>query len=217
MVLRFTCQNCKRSGALTSSKESPFIHAPWFIDDNGWQHNSIYCRACGAVHDVVASLLGIFKLVIGRLPLKVATTLDIEAIKKLTIINNPGVPNLRSLNPYILAAMKEDGRIGDDDLKREPSLDFLLQCLKDENRLIKREAIVALRRFQDKRAVEPLIEALKDKSWEVRIDAAITLGELGDSRAVEPLNELIIRDVYKPAIKREAMLALEKIEKRRLK
>ncbi len=213
MKLGFTCKNCKKSGLAELSRETPFVHAPWYIDYNGIQHNCIYCRSCGAVHDTVVSLLGAIKLRFRRVPSKVVTLLEASEIKKLTIINNPNFPNLHSVNPYIITAMKEDGRLTDADLAKEPTVDFLLECLADNNTIVKREAISALERFRDKRAVDPLIEALKDKNWDVRRNAAITLGELGDTKAIEPLIELLARETWKPLVKNEAMTALDKIEK----
>jgi len=213
MKLRFTCKSCKRSGLAELSGETPFVHAPWYIDYKGLQHNAIYCRSCGAVHDTIASILGVIKLQFGRTPSKVVALLESPAIKRLTVINSPSIPNLHSINPYIITAMKEDGRLEDNDLTKEPTADFLLECLSDANPIVRREAIAALRGFKDKRAVEPLLEALKDSHWDIRMNAAITLGELGDARAAGPLTDLVVREMRRPHIQREAMIALEKIEK----
>ena len=49
------------------------------------------------------------------------------------------------------------------------------------------EAVEALSKIGDTRAVEPLIAALKDGHMDVRGAAAKALGKIGDARAVEPL------------------------------
>ena len=213
MKLKFTCKNCKASGLAELSGETPFVHAPWYMDYRGLQHNCIYCRSCGAVHDTVMSLLGVIKMQFRRIPSKVVALFKTQSIKRLTVIKNPNIPDLRSLNPVIITAMKEDGRLKDDDLTKEPTADFLIECLSDDNPIVKREAIIALKGFSDKRAVEPLIEALKDTRWDVRMNAAITLGHLGDTKATEPLSELVVKEMRRPLVQREAMIALEKIQK----
>ena len=53
--------------------------------------------------------------------------------------------------------------IDDETLIEEPTEDFLIECLKDENFIIRKEAIIALRRFKGKKGINPLIEALNDK------------------------------------------------------
>ncbi len=94
----------------------------------------------------------------------------------------------------------------------EPTIDFLLECLTDKNYIIRKEAIIALRRFKDKQTVEPLIKALKDKHWDVRRNAAITLGETGNIKALEPLNKLLERELWEHLVREEAKIAINKIK-----
>jgi len=169
------------------------------------------------VHDTIGSAFGVggIKLLFGRVPSKVVAVYEIPAFKKLTRINNPDFPSLRSMNPYILNAMEEDGRLTpdeDEDLTEEPTVDFLLECLTDDNFIVRRETIIALREFRDRQAVDPLIEALKDKNWDVRRNAAITLGEIGDSKAIGPLNELLRTKTWERLVRKEATIALKKLE-----
>ena len=52
---------------------------------------------------------------------------------------------------------------------------------------VRKNAVEALGKIGDNRAVEPLIAALNDSDSDVREYAADALGEIGDKRAVEPL------------------------------
>jgi hypothetical protein len=211
--MKFTCKICKRTGDVACSRELPFLHCSWYTDYKGLVHGCLYCRACGAIHDTIGPLLGVIKLLFGRMPSKVITTCEFITIKKLTRINNPDFPSLRSMNPYVLEAMEEDGRLTDDeDLTEEPTIDFLLGCLTDNNFIVRREAIIAIRRLKDKRAVNPLIEALKDKNWDVRRNAAICLGDMGDNMAIEPLKELLVQEKWEHLVRKEATIALRKLE-----
>ena len=165
------------------------------------------------MHDTTGPLLGVIKMLFGRVPSKVLGVYEFSEFKKITKINNPDFSGLRSMNPLIIALMIEDGRLTEDeDLTEEPTVDFLLECLTDNNFIVRREAIIALRRFKDKRAVAPLIEALKDEHWDVRRNAAITLGEIGDSKAIEPLSELLRTEIREHLVRKEAKIALEKLK-----
>ena len=211
MGLKFTCRSCRKTGFadLTSMREfADFAHAPWYESQRGLLHNCIYCRSCGAVHDTIGSLLGPVKLLFRRIPSNVQATYEFSEFKKLFKMHNI------SLHPIIIEAMIDDGRLTDTELvDEEPPVDFLLECLKDKNWHVRREAAVALSRFpDDKRVVDALIGALKDKNWQVRRDAAITLGEIGDSKAVEPLRELLRTETWEHLVRKEAKIALEKLE-----
>lgn len=214
MKNKFTCKKCAQTGESACSKEFPFLHCSWYRDYKGLIHGCLYCRSCGAVHDTIGSLLGPIQLLFGRMPSKVVAVYEISAFKKLTRINNPDFPSLRSMNPFILTAMEEDGRLTEDEdlVEEEPAVDFLLECLTDNNFIVRREAIISLRGFRDKRAVDPLIAALKDENWDVRRNAAITLGDIGDSKAIGPLNELLITERWEHLVRKEAAIALEKLE-----
>lgn len=68
------------------------------------------------------------------------------------------------------------------------------------------DAVKALNRLRDPRAVEPLIESLADIAPVVRRKATETLGQMGDRRAVEPIMRAL-KDVDKD-VKRLAAEAL---------
>jgi len=120
------------------------------------------------------------------------------------------------MNPYIFNAMEEDGRLTpdedkDEDLTEEPTVDFLLECLTDNNFIVRKEAIIALGRYDGNKVVDALIEMLKDKNWEAKKNAALTLGDLGDDRAIKPLEELIT-GTWDPLVIDAATKALKKLK-----
>jgi len=150
------------------------------------------------------------------MPSKIIGVYEFSEFKKLTKINNPDFSGLRSMNPYIINSMIEDGRLTEDDLIEEPTIDFLLECLTSKDFIVRREAIIALRRFKDKQLVGPVIKALKDKHWDVRRNAAITLGETGDSKAIEPLRELLETETWEHLVRKETKIALEKLKNKKV-
>jgi HEAT repeat protein len=205
MKLKFSCKVCKERG--------PFVYDYWYTDDRGLDHGLLYCRSCGAVHESMGSSLGVIKLLMGRFPSEVVAVYDFASFQKLLKINNPDFITLAALPGATVAAMKADGRLLDEDLPEgRPEIDFLLECLADPDPIVRREAIVALGRMQEKRVVEPLIESLKDENWDVRRSAAIALGEIGDRKAKEPLNELLNTETRDYSVREEVATALQKLE-----
>ena len=67
----------------------------------------------------------------------------------------------------------------------------LCEALKDPSLDVRIQAAEALRRLEDKTAVQPLILALKDDHWQMRAAAAEALGDLEDKSAVPGLIELL--------------------------
>jgi HEAT repeat protein len=63
----------------------------------------------------------------------------------------------------------------------------LIAALEDSDSGVRSDAVWALGRLGDPRAVEPLIAALREGGFGMGLDAARALGRLGDRRAVEPL------------------------------
>lgn len=216
MINKFTCKKCGQTGGSACSKGLSFLHCSWYKDYKGLIHGCLYCRSCGAVYDTVGSPLSLIKLLFGRMPSKVLCVYEFSEFKKITKINNPDFSGLRSMNPFIVNTMIEDGRLTEEDnLIEEPTIDFLLECLDDKNFIIRREAVIALRRFKGKQVVDPVIKALKDKHRDVRRNAAIALGEIGDHRAIEPLRELLRTETWEYLVRKEAGMALEKLENKR--
>lgn len=75
-------------------------------------------------------------------------------------------------------------------LGNEKAIDPLIATLKDNNKLVRREASTSLTRMGDN-AVDPLINTLNDADWRVRGAAAWALGSIGNKKAIEPLNNLL--------------------------
>jgi hypothetical protein len=55
-------------------------------------------------------------MLFSRMPSKVVAVYEFSELKEITKMNDPEFLGLRSMNPFILAAMQEDGRLaGDED------------------------------------------------------------------------------------------------------
>lgn len=96
----------------------------------------------------------------------------------------------------------------------KPSVEPLIQALKDKySSDVQENAVEALGKIGDARAVKPLIQVLrKDKDSDMRRKAAWALGEIGDARVIKPLIQALKKDKdwYVP---QWAAWALEKIGK----
>ena len=97
------------------------------------------------------------------------------------------------------------GAIGD-----EKAIPALIATLKDNNKLVRREASTALSHMGEP-AVDPLIETLGDEDWRVRGAAAWALGNLGDEKAIPALEELL--DDESGFVKQGAQSAIASIKK----
>lgn len=92
----------------------------------------------------------------------------------------------------------------------EKAIPSLIETLKDNNKLVRREASTALSRMGAP-AVDPLIETLADDDWRVRGTAAWALGNLGDKKAIPELEKLL--DDESAFVKAGAKSAIESIQK----
>ena len=63
----------------------------------------------------------------------------------------------------------------------------LVDALKDENYLVRLEAIEWLYRIGDEKTIQPLIEALKDSNSKIRKLAILTLIYIGSEEIIQPL------------------------------
>lgn len=89
-----------------------------------------------------------------------------------------------------------------DHLEEEKDVEGLIEALKHEDYLIRKDAAIALKRVGDRRAVKPLIESLRYEKWQddytvliaVRENSAEALGNIGDHRAVDPLIWALFED-----------------------
>ena len=68
------------------------------------------------------------------------------------------------------------------------AVEALVAALKDESRLVRFDAVVALGRIKDSRALVPLTGLLRNGVEDTdRVAAAMALGLLGDKQAAQPL------------------------------
>ena len=86
----------------------------------------------------------------------------------------------------------------------------LVATLKDNNKLVRREASTSLSRMGQP-AVDPLIETLEDEDWRVRGAAAWALGNIGDEKAIPALEKLL--DDESGFVKQGAQSAIKSINK----
>ncbi|MEM7127010.1 MAG: HEAT repeat domain-containing protein [Chloroflexota bacterium] len=88
----------------------------------------------------------------------------------------------------------------------------LIFALKNNNSVLRQEAVMVLGRLRHKRAVEPLILALKDDESDVCKSAAKALGLLRDKRAIWPLIELILDPNCDVEVAASAEVSIAKFE-----
>lgn len=93
--------------------------------------------------------------------------------------------NKKSHKKVKICSAKILGSIGD-----AKAIDPLIATLKDNNKLVRREASTALTHMGDQ-AVDPLLNILSDDDWRVRGAAAWALGSIGNKKAIKPLNNLL--------------------------
>ena len=140
---------------------------------------------------MIGSSLGIMKRIFGKSPCKIVATYDISVFKKLTRINNPNFPGFRSMNLCIISAMKEDGRLTENEnLAEESTIDSLSEYLKDENYIVRREAVIALEKFkEDRRVIDLIMKSLEDKHQDVKRNAAVILSKLKSEEEISSLEK----------------------------
>lgn len=102
-----------------------------------------------------------------------------ESFDKLIEALNSKKKNIR-LNATKVLGMNGDSK----------AIGPLIDTLKDNNKLVRREASTALSRMGNE-AVDPLINILAADDWRVRGAAAWVLGSLKDEKAIKPLEKLL--------------------------
>lgn len=99
----------------------------------------------------------------------------------------------------------------------EPTVESLIQDLKDDDNNVRSHAIYSLGQIGDEKAVEPLIQVMDDENEriDVRNHAICVLGEIGDRRAVEPLIQVLKNKEEETSVRMGATRALAEIGDRR--
>ncbi len=72
----------------------------------------------------------------------------------------------------------------------QPAVEQLLECLKNSDEVIRKQAILALGEIKDSSTVDSLIERLQDPDWFIRLSAASALEKIGDPRGREAIKPL---------------------------
>lgn len=73
----------------------------------------------------------------------------------------------------------------------EPAVEKLIAALTDKDENVRKQAVIALGRIQNPKALDPLIAMLKDRDWFTRLTAAAALEKLGDERGREAIKPLL--------------------------
>ena len=63
MKFKFTCRICGKRGSQENTSITPFVFAYRYAD-SGLEHDCLYHRTCGAVHDTVGTVLGGLKAIL---------------------------------------------------------------------------------------------------------------------------------------------------------
>ncbi len=87
----------------------------------------------------------------------------------------------------------------------------LIECLRDESKIVRKSAAYSLGIIRDPLAVEPLIGLLLDDSSRVRKEACASLGKIGDYRAIIPLENLLESETKQKNL-RTIQIALHKLK-----
>lgn len=96
-------------------------------------------------------------------------------------------------------------------LRKRLAVAPLLRVLKDEDCVIRQEAVKALGFSESYRACVPVARVLDDTVKEVRMDAALTLGLLRDKRAVKPLINVLEDNDEDAYVRARALISLNRL------
>ena len=91
----------------------------------------------------------------------------------------------------------------------EKDYDLLVNYLKDENSLVRAEAVLGLGRIECHRATKDLLDILKDTDEKVRSNACWALGKLSDEKVVEPLCRML--QDKNPSVRKSVKVSLEQL------
>lgn len=72
----------------------------------------------------------------------------------------------------------------------QPAVGRLLECLKNQDDVIRKQAILALGEIKDSSSVDSLIERLQDPDWFIRLSSAAALEKIGDPRGRDAIKTM---------------------------
>ena len=128
-------------------------------------------------------------------------------VRKYAIAALGKIRDERVLDPLILQLRNDEFK--DDAIDAlaalgEPSVEKLIETLRDKDENVRKRAVRALGKIKGNGAIEPLIEMVGDKDWETRLLAAAALESIGDERG---------REAIKPLLKDPDMVVKMRVER----
>jgi HEAT repeat protein len=112
----------------------------------------------------------------------------------MDLVENSGSQRVKGLSERVLAdnLNDKDQRLhAVEILERYGDAEKLIQALANPREDVHREAIIALGRLRDERAIDPLIPFLSSPRAAMRRNAVIALGSIGGQGVVKPLIEML--------------------------
>jgi len=128
-------------------------------------------------------------------------------VRKYAIAALGKIRDERVLDPLILQLRNDEFK--DDAIDAlaalgEPSIEKLIETLRDKDENVRKRAVRALGKIKGNGAIDPLIAMVGDKDWETRLLAAAALESIGDERG---------RDAIKPLLKDPDMVVKMRVER----
>ena len=128
-------------------------------------------------------------------------------VRKYAIAALGKIRDERVLDPLILQLRNDEFK--DDAIDAlaalgEPSVEKLIETLRDKDENVRKRAVRALGKIKGNGAIDPLIEMVGDKDWETRLLAAAALESIGDERG---------REAIKPLLKDPDMVVKMRVER----
>jgi HEAT repeat protein len=168
----------------------PLCHA---LRDGDWQVREVAIEGLGQIGSPAVELL-----------IKLLRDWD---VRKYALAALGKIRDERVLDPLMLQLKSDEFK--DDALNAlvelgEPALPRLVTALKDRDETVRKQAVLALGRIKDAKAIDPLIDMLADSDWFTRLTSAAALEAIGDDRG---------REAIKPLMKDPDMVVRMRVER----
>ena len=168
----------------------PLCHA---LRDGDWQVREVAIEGIGQIGSPAVELL-----------IKLLRDWD---VRKYALAALGKIRDERVLDPLMLQLKNDEFK--DDALNAlvelgEPALPRLVTALKDKDEMVRKQAVLALGRIKDAKAIDPLIDMLADGDWFTRLTSAAALEAIGDDRG---------REAIKPLMKDPDMVVRMRVER----
>jgi len=121
--------------------------------------------------------------------------LSLEPTAKILASNTKWIDNAgKSASDLLIESLKVTNPIIQSDIVKilvqlkSQSYDILVKALQNENSMVRRQAVIALGKIGDDRAVENITPLLKDKDPGVKFYIPVSLDMIGGEKTIEPLH-----------------------------